>query len=423
MLRIYNTMSRRKEDFFPRAPPVVKFFTCGPSIYQRPHLGNYRTFLYEDILERYLGYRGYHVERVLPFTDIEDKALAQAEKEGVSLSDLTARVAEEFFREACLLRMKPPTYNPRSSTTIEYAVEIIERLLGKGIAYHYGPDIYFDPLKFPGLGSSSAWTCPGGRRRRSTSGRTPTRASSGTTGTLSSGTGSGRVTPWSGRHGSGRGGPRGMSRTGDGHPVPREFHRYPLPGIDNLYRHHDYNLAIVESLTGREYARYWMHGGHLLLDGKKMSKSRGNIVYLPDLTSRGCTPEEVRFFLTYGHYRDRMNMNDENLSKAREVLRDLKAMITRISEVPGNLPRKPRDAPVAQSLEEGFRERMDDDLDVRGAVDWIIGSLGDIAARKAGRGLSSGEAGAALTALRRVDDILQVIFPPGTAPGSGEEQE
>jgi len=152
MLRIYNTMSRRKEAFHPGAPPVVTFFTCGPSIYQRPHLGNYRTFLYEDILERYLGYLGYHVKRVLPFTDIEDKALAQADKEGVSLADLTGRVAEEFFREACLLRLKPPTYNPRSSTTIDYAVEIIERLLEKGIAYRYGPDIYFDPLKFRGFG-------------------------------------------------------------------------------------------------------------------------------------------------------------------------------------------------------------------------------------------------------------------------------
>ena len=153
MLRIYNTMTRRKEPFVPRTPGVVKFFTCGPSIYQRPHLGNYRTFLYEDVLGRYLEYRGCRVERVLPFTDIEDKAIAQAEKEGTSLPDLTGRVAEIFYHEACLLRMKPPTWNPRSSTTIEYAVEIIERLLEKGIAYRYGPDVFFDPLKFPRSGS------------------------------------------------------------------------------------------------------------------------------------------------------------------------------------------------------------------------------------------------------------------------------
>ena len=95
MLRIYNTISRRKEDFLPRVPPVVTFFTCGPSIYQRPHLGNYRTFLYEDILGRYLGIPGYRVERVLPFTDVEDKAIAQAEKEGMSLQDAHGRVAED----------------------------------------------------------------------------------------------------------------------------------------------------------------------------------------------------------------------------------------------------------------------------------------------------------------------------------------
>jgi cysteinyl-tRNA synthetase len=184
-------------------------------------------------------------------------------------------------------------------------------------------------------------------------------------------------------------------------------------GIDNLYRHHDYNLAIVESLTGREYARYWMHGGHLLIDGRKMSKSRGNIVYLSDLVSTGCTPEEVRFFLIYGHYRDRMDMTRGNLDAAREVLRDLKALVGTISEgarePPGPLP----ESPFVPTLEDGFRERMDDDLDVKGAVDRAAGSLSGLAARKARGELTPEEAGAAVSAVHRIDGVLQVIFPPG----------
>jgi cysteinyl-tRNA synthetase len=416
MLRVYNTMNRRKEAFIPRAPPVVKFFTCGPSIYQRPHLGNYRTFLYEDILERYLGYLGYHVERVLPFTDIEDKALAQAEKEGLSLADLTSRVAGEFYREACLLRMKAPTYNPRSSTTIEIAVEIIERLLGKGVAYRYGPDIYFDPLKFRGFGKlfrldMSRWPRKKRHFRKDTY---PGIQWNYGDFILWHGERKGDTIVWETRIGRGR---PSWNVQDPGMVIPFLGNSIDIHagGIDNLYRHHDYNLAIVESLTGREYARYWMHGGHLLIDGKKMSKSRGNLVYVSDLTSRGCTPEEVRFFLIYGHYRDRMNMTDENLSKAQEVLRNLKALIEGISDAAGKIPEQPRDSPVARSLEEGFRERMDDDLDMRGAVDRIANSLGELAARRAGGGLSSGEAAAALAALRRIDSVLQVIFPPGTA--------
>jgi cysteinyl-tRNA synthetase len=416
MLRIYNTLSRRKEEFLPRAPPDVKFFTCGPSIYQRPHLGNYRTFLYEDILERYLGYLGYHVERVLPFTDIEDKAIAQAEKEGMSLADLTARVAEEFFREACLLRMKPPTWNPRSSTTVEYAVEIIEGLLGKGVAYRYGPDIYFDPLKFPGFGKlfrldMSRWPKKKRHFRKDTY---PGIQWNYGDFILWHGERKGDTAVWETRIGRGR---PSWNAQDPGMVIPLlgtsiDIH---AGGIDNLYRHHDYNLAIVESLTGREYARYWMHGGHLLIGGKKMSKSRGNLVYLSDLTSRGFTPEEVRFFLVYGHYRDRMNMTDGNLRTAREVLRDLGAMINGISGGAGKLHGTQRDTPAVRSLVEGFGERMDDDLDVKGAVDGIAVSLKELAALQGRGDLSPGEGTAALAALRRIDGVLQVLFPTGPA--------
>jgi cysteinyl-tRNA synthetase len=179
-------------------------------------------------------------------------------------------------------------------------------------------------------------------------------------------------------------------------------------GIDNLWRHHDYNLAIVESLTGREYARYWMHGGHLLLEGKKMSKSRGNIVYLADLLSQGYSPEEVRFFLIYGHYRDRMNMTGKNLDAARRVLGELRGLATQLSEAAaGVLPGSPPQAPI----EAVFQERMDDDLDVKGAVDGILGSLRELAARQARGRLTHGETRTALTALHRADAVLQVIFP------------
>ncbi|MDD1670518.1 MAG: class I tRNA ligase family protein [Methanomicrobiales archaeon] len=412
MLRVYNTMARRKEVLLPRAPPVVTFFTCGPSIYQRPHLGNHRTFLYEDILERYLGYLGYRVERVLPFTDVEDKAIAQAEKEGVSLSRLTDRVAGEFLREARLLRMKPPTWNPRSSTTVEYAVEVIERLLRKGAAYRYGPDIFFDPLRFPGFGKlfrldMSRWPRKKRRFRRDTY---PGVQWNYGDFILWHGARAGETVFWDTRIGRGR--PSwNVQDPAMAIPLLGPSLDIHAGGIDNLWRHHDYNLAVAESCTGREYARYWMHGEHLLIGGKKMSKSRGNIVYLSDLTSDGCTPEEVRFFLIYGHYRDRMDMTRENLDGAREVLRGLRHLTGRIAEAAmepaGPIP----EVATGHFVEERFGERMDDDLDVKGAVDAITRSLGDLA----DAGLSPGEAAAALAALHRIDEVLQVIFPLGGA--------
>jgi cysteinyl-tRNA synthetase len=412
MLRIYNTMARRKEAFLPRHPPVVKFFTCGPSIYQRPHLGNYRTFLYEDILERYLEYLGYRVERVLPFTDVEDKAIAQAEKEGVSLAELTDRVAGEFHREASLLRMKPPTWNPRSSTTVEYAVEIIERLLKKGIAYWHGPDVFFDALKFPGFGKlfrldMARWP----RRKRHFRKDTypGVRWNYGDF-ILWHGARKGEGTTW--ETGIGRGRPSwNVQDPAMVIPLLGSSIDIHAGGIDNLYRHHDYNLAIVESLTGREYARYWMHGEHLLIGGKKMSKSRGNIVHLSDLVSQGCTPEEVRFFLIYGHYRDRMDMTRENLDAARTVLRELRMLTGEMTEGAGKSPEPLPGSPPVHPLDDRFRERMEDDLDVKGAVDAITGRLREMAALRARGGLPRKEASGALAALHRVDGVLQVIFP------------
>jgi len=152
MLQLYNTLTRMKEPFTPREPGIVRFFTCGPSIYQPPHLGNYRTFLYEDVLHRYLKYLWYRVDRVLPFTDVEDKAIAEAERRGISLQDLTDAVAARFHEEARMLRIHPPTYNPRSSTTVEEAVAIIQALLDKGFAYRDGRDIFFEPMKYRGFG-------------------------------------------------------------------------------------------------------------------------------------------------------------------------------------------------------------------------------------------------------------------------------
>jgi cysteinyl-tRNA synthetase len=326
-------------------------------------------------------------------------------------------VAEVFFREACLLRMRPPAWNPRSSTTVEYAVEIIEELLKRGIAYRHGPDIFFDPLKVPGFGrlyrlDMTRWPKKKRRFRRDTY---PGVQWNYGDFILWHGARKKDIVSWETRIGRGR---PSWNVQDPAMVIPFlgtsiDIH---AGGIDNLYRHHDYNLAIIEALTGREYARYWMHGEHLLIDGRKMSKSRGNIVHLSLLTSRGCTPEEVRFFLIYGHYRDRMNMTRENLDTATGVLRGLRSLVGRLAEggtkgAPGPiLPSLP-----VHPLEAGFRERMDDDLDVRGAVDRVADSLRALADLHAPGEFPPEEAGVTLAALHRIDGVLQVIFPPGSA--------
>ena len=151
-LHLTNTLSRKKEPFRSREAGTVKLFTCGPSTYSRAHVGNYRTFLYEDVLQRHLEYLGYHVERMIHFTDVEDKAIDEAQEQGIGLKDLTGPVEDRFFKEVDLLAIKLPEHIPRSSTSVDQAVHLIEILLDKGYAYRHGKDIFFDSLKFEGFG-------------------------------------------------------------------------------------------------------------------------------------------------------------------------------------------------------------------------------------------------------------------------------
>ena len=153
MLRLFNSLGKKLEPFQPVNPNAVTLFTCGPSVYQRAHLGNFRTFLFEDILLRYLEYSGYPVKRGMNFTDVEDKAIQEAEARKITLKTLTDENINNFIREMELLRMKIPDYPVRASEAIDQSVEIIEQLLSLEIAYWYRRNVYFDPLKFPRFGA------------------------------------------------------------------------------------------------------------------------------------------------------------------------------------------------------------------------------------------------------------------------------
>jgi cysteinyl-tRNA synthetase len=413
MLQLYNTLTRKKEAFTPREPGVVRFFTCGPSIYQPPHLGNYRTFLYEDILHRYLQYLGYRVDRVLPFTDVEDKAIAEAQRLGVSLRDLTDSVAARFHDEARMLRIHPPTHNPRSSTTVDEAAGIIQALLAKGYAYRDGGDIFFEPMKYRGFGrlariDLSRWPAKRRRFRKDTYPGVQWNY--------------GDFILWHGE----RNGDTAVWETAIGRGRPAWNVQDPamiLPflgpavdihagGIDNLARHHDYTLAIMEVLTGKPYARFWLHGEHLLMAGKKMSKSRGNIVCPATLLAEGYTPEQIRFFLISGHYRERMNLSMETLPGTAERLVRVQEMAASLGKGNARGKREDRRASrLIRSLEEGFTERLDDDLDVAGAWERLEAALAGLHGLASGGKLWKGDAERATTALRRIDTVLQVIYP------------
>ncbi len=404
MLRLFNTYGNKIETFRPVNRKVTTVFTCGPSVYQRSHIGNFRTFLAEDVLVRYLEFSGHNVKRGMTITDIEDKAIEEAARRKITVARLAEGNLKVFIREMKLLRLKMPDFLPRASGSVVQAAAIIKQLLARGVAYRHIGNIYFDPVKFPGFGrlyglDLTQWpsekrrfhkdTYPGMRWNR------------------------GDFILW---HGCGPG-DTDCSETelGKGRPSwniqdPSMVSRYfdetlslYCGGIDNLVRHHDYSLAILESVRPYPMARFWLHCRHLHVNGRKMSKSRGNIIYIEHLLKKGYSPEEIRFFLIYGHYRKDLNYSVKNMNKAVFVLRDFKDRLRKIKRRAGT---SPADKTMAEKLKDIFRREMDNDLDLKRAFDEIH----DLLSGTDTGGLKPEMASGIVEGAKEIDRVFKVIF-------------
>ena len=414
MLSLYNTLTRKTEPFKPIEDAQVKMYTCGPSTYQRAHIGNYRTFLYEDIVQRYLEYTGYKVTRLITLTDVEDKAIAEAKKEGLSVEELTSRNEAKFFRDFELLKIKVPDYTVRASTVVDQSVALIKALVEQGCAYwheHRGAEnVYFDPLKFGGFGKlahldMSKWPKKKRRFHLDTYPGTPWNKGDFL---LWHGCNKGESVCWDTEIGRGR----PAWNIQDAAMVTEHLGfniDLACGGIDNLVRHHDYTLAVAEAVSGKTFARYWLHGAHLLVDGKKMSKSRGNVYYPDDLLTRGFSEDQVRFFLIYGQYREKLNFTWEKLAETSRKLDAFKSMVQDL-ENEGAICFSRKATKLADSIVSGFEARMNEDLGVKAAFDELFSAVSALHELQKQGELGSEDAKTALVNLKKVDNVLQIIF-------------
>jgi len=405
LLKLFNSLGKRIEPFRPVENKVVTIFTCGPSIYQRAHIGNFRTFLFEDVLVRYLEYSGYTVKRGMNFTDIEDKALKEAEKREMSVKQLTEENIKDFMAEMDLLRMKMPDYLPKASEAVDEAAKIIERLLELKMAYRHRGNIYFDPLRFPGFGKlygldMTKWPA---EKRRFHKDTYPGMQWNLGDFILWHECGEGDTVCWDTEIGRGR----PAWNIQDPSMISKHFKgtlSIYCGGFDNLFRHHDYTLAILESIRPYPMVRFWLHCHHLQVNGQKMSKSKGNIYYTDTLLEQGYDMSEIRFFLIYGHYREKLDYSEENMRSAAEKLGKLRNMVRTIEERANQ--QADLGGILAQRIKGTFAEQMDNDLDVRGAFDSLYGVLSELELGE----LKSSEASGIMKALREIDGVLRVIF-------------
>ena len=408
MLKFFNSLGKRMEPFEAENPKRVTLFTCGPSVYQNAHIGNFRTFLFEDIVVRYLEYSGYRVKRGMNFTDVEDKAIQEAAAHKISLKRLTDKNIENFVREMKRLRMKIPDYLLRASEAVDESVDIIEQLLRLKRAYWYRDNIYFDPLKFPGFGKlygldMSRWPA---KKRRFHKDTYPGLNWNLGDFVLWHGCKREETACWDTRIGRGR----PSWNIQDPSMISKHFHEtlsIYCGGYDNLFRHHDYSIAILESIWPYPMARFWLHSQHLVINGQKMSKSKGNIVYPDTLRSLGYDWDQIRFFLVYGHYRKKLNYSDRAMRLVADKLKTFKEKVKTLEKKARQSGTGKMDESVGRKVREIFTARMDDDLNVKGAFDGLYDLLLNMDTKSVAPSAASG----CLKALEKIDQVLQVLFP------------
>jgi len=411
LLNLYNSLTRKIEPFHATQDTQVKMYTCGPSTYLRPHIGNYRTFLFEDVLQRYLEYLGYNVKRLITLTDVEDKAIAQARKENLTIEELTSKNEKVFFEDFKLLKIKMPDYHVRASSAVNQAASLTAKLVQSGYAYWFtyegARNVYFNPLKFKGFGKlahldMNKWPKKKRRFHKDTYPGTPWNR--------------GDFIIWDGCKGN----PVCYdAQIGSGRPawniqdaaIVTEHLGFSIDvacgGIDNLVRHHDYTLAIAEAVSGKPFSRYWLHGAHLLVNGKKMSKSIGNVYYTSDVLARGFSGEQLRFFLIYRSYRKKLNFTFEKLAKNSQKLGSLKGMVEELQASAG-LKSNGQVMALVDGIIPNFENCMNDDLSVKMAFDTLYGSIRKL--HRMRQSVNQEDKRRLLDSVRKIDSVLQCIF-------------
>ena len=416
LLKLYNTLTRKLEVFRPLEKGKVKLVTCGPSIYQLPHIGNYRTFVFEDILQRYLEYRGYDVERLLNITDVEDKALAEAENRNITVKQLTDGNIKTFISELKKLKVRIPDHLQRSSLVVDEAVHLIELLLEKGYAYwhtyHGRRNVYFDPLKFEGFGKlygldMSKW--PKKKRRFHRDTYPSDRWNLGDF-ILWHGYKKGDKVYWDTKIGKGR----PSWNIQDQAMLLKTFGLEAdiwCSGIDSTRRHHDYIIATIEAITGKPVVNYWLHAAHLVFEGEKMSKRKGNIKYPNDLLKTECIWNHIRLFFIYGHYRQKLNFTFKDYTKVCDLLKSFRKMVKKLGADDGGEQESSAKAKqLVNQIKAGFDENMDNDLHVKAAFDSVYETVSGLVKLKGKHELSVDDSKEALEKLKAIDYILQAIF-------------
>ena len=392
-MKVQNSLTRREEELSPLEGNTVRMYTCGPTVYNFAHIGNFRAYVFEDVLRRAIEFNGMKVRQVMNLTDVDDKTIRGANAAGVPLGDYTKTYKDAFFADLKTLNIEPAEVYPAATDHIPEMIALVSKLVEKGVAYKSDDgSVYFNVRAFPGYGKLAHIDFDHQQTGARCAADEYDKENVGDFALWKAWEESDGPVGWDSPWGRGRPGWHIECSAMSMKYLGETFDLH-TGGIDNLFPHHENEIAQAEAATGKPFVKTWMHCAHLRVNGEKMSKSAGNFFTLRDLVAKGWTGREIRYVLVNAHYRTGLNFAFDALEDARKSLARIDACVEKATD--GEAP------DWAKSRLEEFAAAVNDDLNMPKAFAALFELVRETNA-KGGSGV--------LGVFKRMDEVLGVIF-------------
>jgi cysteinyl-tRNA synthetase len=370
-LRLFDTLRQAVVPFEPERPPEVRMYVCGLTVYDRGHIGNFRSFVATDLLRRTLRYKGYRVVEVMNITDVDDRIIAKAAEAGSDLATFSAQYIRAFQEDMARLRMETPEHVPRATEHIPEMIDLVARLGSRGHTYTVDGSIYFRIASFPAYGRLSRLDVAGIQAGARVDTDKYEKENARDFVLWKAKTEEPEWAQWDAPFGRGRPGWHIECSAMSMKYLGETFDLH-CGGEDLIFPHHENEIAQSECGTGRPFVRHWVHVKHLLIENETMSKSKGNFYTIPNLVERGHSPEAIRYLLVGSHYRKALNFTFAGLDQAKASLDRIRSLVQRLGEVDREGPAGPA-GPLAATARAEFDEAISDDLNTPEALAAVHG--------------------------------------------------
>jgi len=406
MLKLFNTLSGQIESFHSLEKGHVKLYTCGPTVYNYAHIGNYRAYMFEDLLKRLLLFLGFEVTHVMNITDVDDKTIVGAQAEGVPIQEYTEKYIDAFFIDLETLNILKADYYPRATDHIPEMVKLIQRLLDKGIAYRKNGSIYFSIEKFPNYGRLSKIDLSELRSGERVDSDEYEKESVHD------------FALWKEKK---AGEPFWETEIGDGRPgwhiecsamsskYLGETFDIHCGGVDNIFPHHENEIAQSEAASGRPFVNFWIHCHHLVVDGEKMAKSKRNQYTLKDLEKKGIDPAALRLLLLSTHYRKMLNFTFETCRQAQSSVQRIKDFLYELKNRPFKEGENVEVDKHIDTMTQRFTSGLCDDLNISVALTAFFEMIKRINVMISRDEICSRDSAKIISAVNNINTVLGVL--------------